>query len=495
MPPKSAILAALLVVTALAASGSASATPTCELVASPSGSDAAAGTVTAPFQTAQKLVDSLQPGQTGCLRAGTYEEDVTMRHGGTAGAPIVIRSYPGEIATLVGRLRLAPGADYTTVSDMTLVGLEHGHECSKMCASPTVDADHTTFVRDDVTNEHADTICFLLGDSGGVYGTANYTTIEDDRIHDCGALPATNYDHGIYAEETYGSQIVDNLIYDNADRGIQLYPQAIATLIRGNVIDGNGEGVDFGASGQQSSNDNLVENNIISNSNVLYNVLSAYGPGDTPGTGNVVEDNCIGGGAYDNQANPGGIRFDHTGFTLAGNILAVPSFFNRAHGDFSLAPNSPCRAITDGGTGGGGGAPTGTNGATVPGQRVVVTGHAAGGPANSRSRSRPKTPVTIVVRWVSVRGRRRLRLRGRLKLKASKWRAAGGRCPVERLVLVKALREHRWTTVSQARTRHDCTFTSLGPAGGTGELRLEAVVIGVGRSNIVTIRTQNRPKS
>ena len=135
-----------------------------------------------------------------------------MRHGGTAAAPIVVRSYPGETATLVGRLRLAevritPSSPIWTWSASNMATSAQG-----CVASPTVDANHTTWIRDDVTNDDVDTICFLLGDSGGVYGTADYTTIEDDRIHDCGALPATNYDHGIYVEESYGSRILDNLI-------------------------------------------------------------------------------------------------------------------------------------------------------------------------------------------------------------------------------------------------------------------------------------------
>lgn len=328
----------------------ASSATTCGRVASPSGWDGAAGTLSHPYRTVRRLVASLAAGETGCLRAGVYSEDVAIRHGGTASAPMIVRSYPGESATIVGRLYLARGADYTAISDLKLVGLGHGHQCAKMCPSPIVNADHTTFVRDDVTNNHADTICFLLGDSNGVYGPADYTTIEGNRIHACGKLPASNLDHGIYVQESHGSRILDNLIYDNSDRGIQLYPQAVGTLIRGNVIAGNGEGVDFGASGSQSANDNIVENNIISNSTVLYNVLSAYGPGDRVGKGNVVRDNCIGGGRMDNNRNPGGIRFDHSGFTLSHNVLSKPHFVDPAHGNYTLATAGACRRTVLGST-------------------------------------------------------------------------------------------------------------------------------------------------
>ena len=59
---------------ALAATPAHAAGTTCDRVAAPSGSDAAAGTESAPYATAQKLADSLSAGQTGCLRAGTYRQ-------------------------------------------------------------------------------------------------------------------------------------------------------------------------------------------------------------------------------------------------------------------------------------------------------------------------------------------------------------------------------------------------------------------------------------
>ena len=53
---------------------------------------------------------------------------------------------------------------------------------------------------------------------------ASQDTITGNRIHDCGRLPSTNYDHAIYVENTVGLKITDNVIYKNADRAVQLYP-------------------------------------------------------------------------------------------------------------------------------------------------------------------------------------------------------------------------------------------------------------------------------
>lgn len=317
----------------------------CDRVAAPNGSNSASGTPRHPFQSAQRLVEALRAGQTGCLRTGIYRQDVTIRRGGRSNAPLVVRSFPGEAATILGRLYIARGADYTTVSNLGLVGIEHGRECgSRLCASPAVDANHTTFVRDDVTNRHADAICFVLGDANGVYGSANDTTIRNSRIHDCGKLPPANLEHGIYVENSAGSRILDNLIYDNSDRGVQLYPNASHTLVRGNVIYGNGEGVDFAGNALEASSNNTVTHNIIVNSRVLYNVMSSYSPGQV-GTGNVVDNNCIGGGPLANPSNRGGIRYRHEGFAVYHNRIRTPQFADAANAVFSLPGDSKCRRL------------------------------------------------------------------------------------------------------------------------------------------------------
>jgi hypothetical protein len=45
-------------------------------------------------------------------------------------------------------------------------------------------------------------------------------------------------------------------IYDNADRGSHLYPDADDTLVANNITDGKGEGTIFSGLGDQASSDN-----------------------------------------------------------------------------------------------------------------------------------------------------------------------------------------------------------------------------------------------
>src|SRR5439155_20640014 len=107
-------------VLAVAATGGATASASdsgCTRVAAPGGSDSAAGTESSPFASVQRLVNSLGPGEVGCLRQGTYaEQNVTVNNGGTGeDSRVVLRSYPGERAKLSGRLYVSDRANYVTV--------------------------------------------------------------------------------------------------------------------------------------------------------------------------------------------------------------------------------------------------------------------------------------------------------------------------------------------------------------------------------------------
>ena len=114
----------------------ASAASGCHRVASPSGNDRAAGTEAAPFRTFKKLSSVLQPGQYGCLRGGVYDEDPTIRVSGTPAAPITITSFPGEWATLYGRLSVEDNVTRVVVQHMTLDGAGCSRRRLQQAAQP-----------------------------------------------------------------------------------------------------------------------------------------------------------------------------------------------------------------------------------------------------------------------------------------------------------------------------------------------------------------------
>jgi parallel beta-helix repeat protein len=304
---------------------------TCNKVASPTGSDTASGTLSAPYRTAQALANSLQPGQVGCLRAGTYAGGIRFGHGGGAGSPLVVRSYPGETALVTGRVYVPRGSDYVTVADLNL---NSAGQSEGPLPSPTIDSNNATFEGDDVTNEHTG-ICFALGSEG--WGVANNTTIADDHIHDCGLMPAANHDHGIYVDDAVNTHIVGNLIDHNADRGIQLYPSSTDALITNNVISENGEGIIFSGEGGVSSSGNVVEHNLVVNSLVRQDIESWYPAGTPVGVGNVVRDNCV---------SSRGINTSAGGFTATGNVTARASeLVATSEGGYRPASGSTCAGV------------------------------------------------------------------------------------------------------------------------------------------------------
>ena len=76
---------------------------------STSGNDNNAGTLSAPWRTIQKAANTVQPGDTVQVRAGTYNEIVTMKTSGNATSGyITFQNYPGE-APIVDGTGLAAG--------------------------------------------------------------------------------------------------------------------------------------------------------------------------------------------------------------------------------------------------------------------------------------------------------------------------------------------------------------------------------------------------
>ena len=295
----------------------------CDKFASPLGSNGNSGTVLKPYLTVERLASSLRSGQTGCLRAGVYQRDVEIGKGGNASGPITISSFPGERATILGRLYLNDKANNVVISQLDL----DGYNRAKL-PSPTVNGDNVAFRDNDITNRHS-SICFLLGSRE--YGRARGTVIERNRIHNCGQLPATNHHHGIYVEASDGVRIIDNWIYDNADRGVQLFPDAQSTYVARNVIDGNGEGVVV----SRISAKNVVENNIISNPVVRYNLEDF----ELTGLGNVARRNCL--WSTRHPGNPAGVQ-PELAYPAVENIVIDPGFVNRPAKDFRVQPGSPC---------------------------------------------------------------------------------------------------------------------------------------------------------
>ena len=317
----------------------------CTKVAAPGGKDSATGDAGDPYATPQRLADSLAPGDTGCLRGGKYWLGGPWRELIVATPGIRLTSYPGERATLVGRIILDAEADGVRVDRLTLDGRNR-----RALNSPTINGDDVVFRRNNISSPHSGG-CFILGSLTEV----RRDVIKGNRIHNCGE-PATLYGHGIYMQDVHAAKVVRNTIYDNADTGIKVGPDSDGALIRGNVIDGNPIGVNFTGDPTHASSRNVVTQNVIANATRWWNVQFYWlGP---IGSGNLLRHNCVHPAPDSDYNEYGGILtggpakhelerrgLTRTGFIAEENLVAEPDYVDSKAKDFRLRRESRCRAV------------------------------------------------------------------------------------------------------------------------------------------------------
>ena len=180
--------------------------------------------------------------------------------------------------------------------------------------SPTVNANGATFRRNDVTNDHT---LDLLRRSATRRAAPTTHAIERNRIHDCGRLPAANHDHGIYVEDATDTRIAATGSTTTPTAASSSIPTPSARDVARNVIDGNGEGIIF--SGEYGVPRATTWSRTTSSPTAGCATTSSswFAPRQPDRRGNVVRNNCIGGGAYD--SGNGGIG-DQRGFRVVGTI-------------------------------------------------------------------------------------------------------------------------------------------------------------------------------
>jgi parallel beta-helix repeat protein len=270
--------------------------------------EAAACDETIGSESLQTFVNGLQSGEAGCL-TGTRQGGVTI-----STPEVTLRSEPGTRATIQGgQVRVAQSANGVTLTKLKLIG-------GSGVVSPLIYASGVEISNSDITGPE---ICVHVD----VYPPAPIpygVKIIGNYIHDCGHFPPTNFDHGIYLSDSEGTIIKNNVIVRNADRGVQLYPNANDSRIIGNVIDSNGEGIIFG----DYSTGNLVRGNIISRPLLRYGVEAISFPGVT----NLVKNNCTWSQNLYGAGVPVGSGImppgPSVGFTARDNIVEEPDFSN-----------------------------------------------------------------------------------------------------------------------------------------------------------------------
>jgi hypothetical protein len=320
----------------------------CDLYASPTGSDAlGSGSLTAPFATVQKLDQTLAPGQTGCLRAGTYGSISTLHRiyaSGTAAARLTIRSAPGQTATVIGYVDIE--GSYTTLAHLRIDGSNTfytGHPSGINCPAPVsqplgIEGTNDTLEFDDYFQSVPSLRSTGIGI--GFWNNADNTIIRYSKIHDVGQCQA--YDHLVYLSHGNNAQVYDNWMYNDAHgRGVQLYPAPTNARVFGNVIDHVGEGFVVGDEVGATPTGNRIYNNLVTNATGLATqgilgeaIHDLYG--GAPGTGNAFYNNLT-------FNDPGGVG-RLTAVSAYGNVSANPQFVDPAAANFAVTASSPAAA-------------------------------------------------------------------------------------------------------------------------------------------------------
>jgi len=219
----------------------ASATTGTDRYASPNGRRQGAGTISDPWDltTALSRTSGLRPGDTLWLRGGTYSGSFASWVAGTAAAPITVRQYPAERATLDGRGSgtpvLAGTGGWVTFWGFEVTNSDPSRPAARDVRPQGVDvrAPGTRFINLTVHDN---------GQGFGFWSEAPDSEIAGCIIYNNGT---TSNDHGIYTQNATGSKrIRENVVFNNYGYGIHAYGSSSASLanieISGNASFHNG---------------------------------------------------------------------------------------------------------------------------------------------------------------------------------------------------------------------------------------------------------------
>ncbi len=212
--------------------------------ASPSGSRYGTGAMSNPWDltTALSHPSAVRGGDTIWLRGGTYSGSFESRLNGSASAPIYVRQYPGERATIDGAvsqlntLRIAGANTWYW-------GFEVTNSSTRNRYTATSDFEYRTkgILISGRGIKLINMIINNVGDAGvGAFIAAQDTELYGNLIYFAGYTdPNRNHGEGLYLQNQTGTKrVIDNMIFANFDAGVHLYGSS-NTYLNNMVFEGN----------------------------------------------------------------------------------------------------------------------------------------------------------------------------------------------------------------------------------------------------------------
>jgi parallel beta-helix repeat protein len=240
----------------------------------PSCTNTGSGTATRPYCTISKAASVATAGQTVLVSSGTYNEQVIPANSGTSSAPVTYQPAPGATVTVGGQIHaFTVTKAWIVITGFTVSGTSnYGIYLKGGASNVTLSGNRVTasgipangsiaqgiYVRDttdshligNVTDHNSDTGIYLTTGASNVEVRGNWSFSN--------ARQYTRAATGIDVRNP-GNSVIDNVVHDNEDSGIQLYNGASGTLVADNLSYNNGDhGIDV-----LNSTDTIVVGNTV----------------------------------------------------------------------------------------------------------------------------------------------------------------------------------------------------------------------------------------
>lgn len=329
--------------------------PAATLYASPNGSGSANGRSPNQAVSVQRAVSLARPGDVIYLAGGVYPINTRFSTSGTASAPIVWSSAPGEWAIFDGSsLSKGQAQDRVWVEASYNVFMNFEVREGPQQGIFIRDASNNVF-RNIVTHgHHGSGIQSFTGDRNRFEYVVSY-----DNFDRFGSLPGENAD-GISLSSGHGHVVYRSVAFNNSDDGIDAW-LSTNTLIDSSISYSNGRGSNgngngFKAGGKsQDSQGTVIRNSIAYNNrahgfdsnsgrNITFYNNTAYNNGSQAfvgGTGGILRNNIAAGSAVSML----GATNSHNSWNLG---ISNPGFVSTNTSDagfLSLSSSSPARNV------------------------------------------------------------------------------------------------------------------------------------------------------